>query len=107
MMGPISVTVSGSVGVSTAIQLDYLKYGALAVQTTASSTTSVYAIEVSLSEGTSVAVQSTGMIWTSLGTSTSVGNNIVTATAPYRWVRLNVTTGASQATTTMTVIQSG
>ena len=101
MMGPIILTVAGSVATSTIIQLDYLKYGGLACQTVASSTTSVYAVEVSLD------APSTGtMTWTSLGTSTSVGNNIVTTFAPYRCLRLNVTAGASEAVTTFTVIQS-
>lgn len=104
MMGPIVLTVSGSVGASTVIQLDYLKFGGLAVQTVASSTTSVYAVEVSLDAPSTIG--SSVMTWTSLGTSTSVGNNIVTTQAPYRSLRLNVTTGASQAVTTMTVIQS-
>lgn len=105
MMGPVIVTVTGSVGTSTYIQLDYLRFGGVAVQTVASSTTSVYAVEVSLDAPSSIG--SSAMTWTSLGTSTSVGNNIVTTQAPYRCIRLNVTTGASQATTTMTVIQSG
>jgi hypothetical protein len=101
MMQPVTLTVSGSIGTSTAIALDYLRFGAIAAQTTCSSTTSVYSVEASLDE------QSSAATWISVGASTLVGNTMVTGTAPYRWLRLNVTTGASQATTTMTVIQSG
>jgi hypothetical protein len=101
MMQPVTLTVSGSIGVSTAVQLDYLRFGAFAVQTTCSSTTSVYSVEASLDP------ISTGMVWVSVGASTLVGNSLVTGTAPYRYVRVNVTTGASEAVTTVTVVQSG
>lgn len=105
MMNPVVLTVSGSVGNSTFIQLDYLRFGATGVQTTCSSTTSVYAVEWTLDAPSTIG--SSVMVWTSIGASTLVGNTFIGTQNPYRAVRLNVTTGASEAVTTMTVIQSG
>lgn len=104
MMGPVTVTVTGSVAVSTVIVLDYLRYGQTAVQTVASSTATTYEIQVTLD--TPVTISGSQATWFSLSTS-SAGNQIQTFATPYRAMRLSVTTGTSQSQVAMTVIQSG
>lgn len=105
MMGPVSVTVTGSVALSTVIVLDYLRYGQTAVQTVASSTATTYEVQVTLDTPTTIS-GSVGATWFAVSTSTA-GNQTQTFDAPYRAMRLSVTTGTSQSQVTMTVIQSG
>lgn len=105
MFGPVSVTVTGSVAYSTAIVLDYLVYGVTSIQTVASSTATPYNVEWTLD--TPLSNTTSGLNWFSSGSSALGGNTFFSFSFPMRAVRLNVTSGTSQSTVTMTVIQSG
>ena len=103
-MGPVTVTVTGSVAFSTVIGMDYLKYGQTAVQTVASSTATTYEVQGTLN--TPITATGTNATWFTVSTS-SAGNQYQSFDTPFRALRLSVTAGTSESTVTMTVIQSG
>ena len=101
-MGPVTVTVTGSVAASTVIAMDYLRYGVIGIQTIASSSLSVYNVEMSLDDLGAATIN-----WFSSGSSALTGNTLYKTDAPIRSIRLNVTSGTSLSVVTMTVMQSG
>lgn len=105
MMGPINVTVTGSVAASTVVAMDYLVAGVTAIQTVASSTASVYNIEWTL--GRSTDPTGSTLAWFSSGSSALTGNAYLAFTHPAQGIRLNVTSGTSLSVVNMTIIQSG
>jgi hypothetical protein len=104
MIGPVTITLTGSSTTSAPVQLDYGKFGSGMVQAVISSAPT-YSIEYSLDAPSSIST-SASMTWFSTGLSGFTTNQIALLPYAVRLLRLNITAGTTQCGVTATIIQS-